>query len=99
MTNTFTCEINKSSHCSTQTRPDCKQATWNECREVPVKECKPKKIHVPTQELLHRKKCLLPDDIALSSAAGQWLVPVPAAMASCRCKTQSLSRGHLSFLA
>ena len=71
MTNTFTCEINKSSHCSTQTRPDCKQATWNECREVPVKECKPKKIHVPTQELLHRKKCLLPDDIALSSAAGQ----------------------------
>ena len=70
MTNTFTCEINKSSHCSTQTRPDCKQATWNECREVPVKECKPKKIHVPTQELLHRKKCLLPDDIALSSAAG-----------------------------
>ena len=71
MTNTFTCEINKSSHCSTQTRPDCKQATWNECREVPVKECKPKKIHVPTQELLHRKKCLLPDDIALSSGAGQ----------------------------
>ena len=67
MTNTFTCEINKSSHCSTQTRPDCKQITWNECREVPVSKCKKKKVHVPTQELLHRKKCLLPDDIALSA--------------------------------
>ena len=67
MTNTFSCEINKSSHCSTQTRPDCKQITWNECREVPVSKCKKKKVHVPTQELLHRKKCLLPDDIALSA--------------------------------
>ena len=65
MTNTFTCEVEKSSHCSTQTRPDCKQITYNECREVPVRQCKPKKVHVPTQELLHRKKCLLPDDIAL----------------------------------
>ena len=32
MTNTFTCEVQKSSHCSTQTRPDCKQITYNECR-------------------------------------------------------------------
>jgi hypothetical protein len=32
------------------------------CREVPVSNCQPKKVHVPTQELLHRKKCLLPDD-------------------------------------
>ena len=71
MTNTFTCEILSSSHCSTQTRPDCKQITWNECREKPVMNCKAKKVHVPTQELLHRKKCLLPDDVAPSSVAGQ----------------------------
>ena len=32
MTNTFTCEVKKSSHCTTQTRPDCKQITWNECK-------------------------------------------------------------------
>jgi hypothetical protein len=30
-------------------------------REVPVSNCSPKSVHVPTQELLHRKKCLLPD--------------------------------------
>ena len=30
-------------------------------REAPVKKCTYKKVHVPTQELLHRKKCLLPD--------------------------------------
>ena len=71
MTNTFTCEILSSSHCSTQTRPDCKQITWNECREKPVMNCKAKKVHVPTQELLHRKKCLLPDDVAPSSVTGQ----------------------------
>ena len=23
--------------------------------------CQPKSVHIPTQELLHRKKCLLPD--------------------------------------
>ena len=61
MTNTFNCEVKSTSHCTTQTRPDCKQITWNECREKPVMNCKAKKVHVPTQELLHRKKCLLPD--------------------------------------
>ena len=71
MTNTFTCEILSSSDCSTQTRPDCKQITWSECREKPVMNCKAKKVHVPTQELLHRKKCLLPDDVAPSSVTGQ----------------------------
>merc|ERR1719430_2490838 len=61
MTNTFTCEVKSTSHCKAQTRPDCKQITWNECREVPVQSCNYKKVHAPTQELLHRKKCLLPD--------------------------------------
>ena len=37
MTKTFSCEVKKSSHCSTQTRPDCKQITYNECRSVIVK--------------------------------------------------------------
>ena len=77
MTNTFKCQVKSTSHCKSQTRPDCKQITWNECRfdfwkyllkldlisfrEVPVTSCSTKKVHVPTQELLHRKKCLLPD--------------------------------------
>ena len=30
-------------------------------REAPVETCNYKKVHLPTQELLHRKKCLLPD--------------------------------------
>jgi len=61
MTNTFNCEVKKTSHCRSIQRPDCKQITWNECREAPVKKCNYKKVHLPTQELLHRKKCLLPD--------------------------------------
>lgn len=79
MTNTFNCEVKKTSHCRSVTRPDCKQITWNECRyiirdmvtrhqtlnsynrEAPVETCNYKKVHLPTQELLHRKKCLLPD--------------------------------------
>ncbi len=31
-------------------------------REFPVTNCHKKSIHVPTQERLHRKKCLLPDE-------------------------------------
>ena len=31
--------------------------------------CKPKPVHVPTQELLHRKKCLLPDETPAAVAA------------------------------
>merc|ERR1712025_247071 len=68
MTNTFNCEVKSTSHCETQTRPSCKQITWKECKEVPVTNCSPKKVHVPTQELLHRKKCLLADE---ASAAPQ----------------------------
>ena len=30
-------------------------------REVPVTNCEPKLVHVPEQEKIHRKKCLLPD--------------------------------------
>jgi len=62
MTNTFTCEVKSSSSCETQTRPDCKSITFQECREVPVTNCNPKSVHKPTQEKLHRKKCLLPDE-------------------------------------
>jgi len=62
MTNTFTCEVKSSSSCETQTRPDCKSINYQECREVPVTNCNPKSVHKPTQEKLHRKKCLLPDD-------------------------------------
>ena len=29
--------------------------------QVPVYNCKPAHVHLPTQEKLHRKKCLLPD--------------------------------------
>merc|ERR1712106_894033 len=68
MTNTFKCEVKSTSHCKSQTRPDCKQISWNECREVPVSSCSAKTVHLPTQELLHRKKCLLPDSGKAASA-------------------------------
>ena len=51
--------------------------SWSECREVPVQDCKPKEVHIPTQELLHRKKCLLPGSGAESAAAGGLEEPLP----------------------
>jgi len=62
MTNTFTCEVKSTTSCQSQTRPDCKRVQFQECREVPVTNCDPKTVHKPTQEKLHRKKCLLPDE-------------------------------------
>jgi len=61
-TNTFGCKAKSTTDCKTQTRPDCKTISWHECREVPVTKCEPKSVHIPTQERLHRKKCLLPDE-------------------------------------
>jgi len=78
MTNTFTCEVKKTSHCRSITRPDCKKITWNECKEAPVKKCNYKKVHVPTQELLHRKKCLLPDSKPEPAAADYGAPKAPA---------------------
>ena len=61
MTNTFGCQVKKTTHCVAETRQDCKYIRFQECQEVPVYSCKPAHVHKPTQELLHRKKCLLPD--------------------------------------
>jgi len=61
ITNTFTCEVKSTTACTSITRPDCKTLEYEECREVPVTNCTPKLVHKPAQELLHRKKCLLPD--------------------------------------
>jgi len=75
MTNTFGCQIKNTTSCKSETRPDCKSITFQECREVPVSNCKPKKVHVPTQEKLHRKKCLLPDEQEAQSAPDNYGVP------------------------
>merc|ERR1719464_2387167 len=78
MTNTFNCKVKSTSHCTTQTRPDCKQIQWNECKEVPIQNCKPKSVHVPTQELLHRKKCLLPDSEPTGGYGAPEADPLPS---------------------
>jgi hypothetical protein len=62
MTNTYTCKTESTTDCTSTTRPDCKNISWQECREVPVTNCQAKSVHVPMQEKLHRKKCLLPDE-------------------------------------
>ena len=49
----------------------------NILREVPVTNCKPKSVHVPTQERLHRKKCLLPDEEPLPSLPSYAEAPQP----------------------
>ena len=65
---TFTCEPRASVKCVTRTRPVCKMATWQDCEEVPFNNCQPKSVHIPTQEYLHRKKCLLPDEVNSSQS-------------------------------
>jgi len=61
-THTFTCEVKNTTHCVAKARNDCKYLKWQECREEAVTSCQPKLVHVPTQEKIHRKKCLLPDN-------------------------------------
>ena len=53
-----------------------------ECREVPVTNCEPKTVHKPTQELLHRKKCLLPDEKEAESASDSYGQPQAAPLPS-----------------
>ena len=76
MTNTFNCEVKHSTSCESQTRPDCKKIKFQECVEVPVTNCEPKTVHKPTQEKLHRKKCLLPDEKPAESAPDSYGQPV-----------------------
>ena len=51
-------------------------------REVPVKNCKPKSVHVPTQERLHRKKCLLPDEEKVTPAQEDYGIPAAEPVSS-----------------
>jgi len=60
-TNTMTCEVKSTTSCESQTREDCTSITYQECAYEPVPSCKESHIHKPTQEQIHRKKCLLPD--------------------------------------
>merc|ERR1712117_345012 len=76
MTNTFNCEVKHSTSCESQTRPDCKKIKFQECVEVPVTNCEPKTVHKPTQEKLHRKKCLLPDEKPAESAPDSYGQPI-----------------------
>merc|ERR1712066_436004 len=76
MTNTFNCEVKHSTSCESQTRPDCTKIKFQECVEVPVTNCEPKTVHKPTQEKLHRKKCLLPDEKPAESAPDSYGQPI-----------------------
>merc|ERR1712154_254208 len=44
--------------------------------------CEPKTVHKPTQELLHRKKCLLPDEKEAESASDSYGQPQAAPLPS-----------------
>ena len=41
---------------------DCKVIRFQECKEFPEYNCQKVKVHTPDQKLVHRKKCLLPDN-------------------------------------
>jgi len=61
MTNTFTCKVKNTTSCWVEPKSKCKYIKWQECREIPVTNCQSKLVHVPEQEKIHRKKCLLPN--------------------------------------
>jgi hypothetical protein len=75
-TNTMTCVVKSTTNCKVVPRNDCKSVYYQECKEIPTPGCTPTKVHKPTQELIHRKKCLLPDS---PSAAPAYGAPPPAA--------------------
>merc|ERR1719205_421938 len=57
----MTCVVKSTTNCISKVRNDCKHIYYQECKEIPVPTCEPKYVHKPTQELNHKKKCLLPD--------------------------------------
>ena len=50
----------------------------NNLREVPTNNCSYKKIHVPTQDFLHRKKCLFPnlDKLPGNKQISKWVIVI-----------------------
>ena len=68
--NSFTCSVKKTTDCKTVSRNDCKQITWTECQEVPIPRCRQVKVQVPSQEFLHRKKCLFGNSKLSSNKPG-----------------------------
>jgi len=69
MTNTMTCVVKSTTDCKAIPRNDCKVVRYQECKEIPVPVCEPHTVHAPTQEKIHRKKCLLPDSPAEEAPA------------------------------
>jgi hypothetical protein len=47
--------------CRPVTSNKCKEIKYQECHELPIEDCKNHDVMVPMQELVHKKKCLLPD--------------------------------------
>jgi hypothetical protein len=77
-TNTMTCVVKSTTNCISKVRNDCKHIYYQECKEIPVPTCEPKYVHKPTQELNHKKKCLLPDDPPTPSYGAPQAAPAPS---------------------
>merc|ERR1739847_36129 len=62
MTSKMTCEPKSTVSCSPQTTELCTRVDWVDIRQEAKPECNTdKKFYKPRQEVIHKKKCLLPD--------------------------------------
>jgi len=53
------CKVLKKVHCEAHTSKECATIEYIESEEKPHKTCDGTYAHVPTQHLVHKKKCLL----------------------------------------
>ena len=77
-TNVLTCAVKSTTNCHQKTRNDCQWLKYQECKEVPKTDCQPSHVHKPDQELVHRKKCLLPDEPTYAPPKTTYGTPSPA---------------------
>ena len=68
----FCVQVKHSIDCRPVTSNKCKDIDYQECKEEPIEDCKTHDVMIPMQELVHKKKCLLPD-IRASGAADDFV--------------------------
>ena len=52
------CEVKKKNSCTFHTKEECNIIEYVESDQKPFKTCEPEVVHVPKQNVDHKKKCL-----------------------------------------
>jgi hypothetical protein len=58
-------QVRYTANCKPFTSNKCQVIRYQECDEEPIVDCKYKEKQIPWQKLIHKKKCLLPDNVSI----------------------------------